>query len=179
VYPAAHVRARLRSPKTWAGPMCRLWSRLTISEWLDLCGIDLYENEVHWLHDKLDELPDLRFQAKETSGQYVAWRIFRDDRAAYLPSFKDLVPRLDFESCRDARFLEKPIKLRKDRFEGFKAHLSEGRVSKIRLLNASVTKRMVSRRLRRQHSVMVRQRVKRFYGVGHDDPSGSTMQPPM
>jgi hypothetical protein len=31
----------------------------TISEWLDLCGIDLYENEVRWLHDKLDELPDL------------------------------------------------------------------------------------------------------------------------
>jgi hypothetical protein len=76
VYPAAHVRARLRSPKTWAGPMCRLWSRLTISEWLDLCGIDLYEKEVHWLHDKLDEFPDLRFQAKETSGQCVAWRIY-------------------------------------------------------------------------------------------------------
>jgi hypothetical protein len=94
-----------------------------ISEWVDLCGIDLYENEVHWLHDKLDELPDLRFQAKETSGQCVTWRIFRDDRAAYLPSFEDLVPRLDLESCRDAWCLEKPIKLKEDRFEDFKAHL--------------------------------------------------------
>jgi hypothetical protein len=31
---------------------------------------------------------------------------------------------------------------------------------------------MASRRLQRQHSVMVRQRVKHFYGVGHDDPIG-------
>lgn len=127
----------------------------TISEWLDFCGIDLYENEVRWLHDKLDELPDLRLQPKQTSGQCVAWQISRDDRAAYLPSFEDLVLRLDFESCRDAWFLEKPIKLKKDRFEGFKAHLLEWTVSKIRLLNVPVTKRMASRRLQRQHSVMV------------------------
>jgi hypothetical protein len=80
------------------------------------------------------------------------------------------VPRLDFKSCRDTRFLEKPIKLKKDRFEDLKAHLLEGTVSKIRLLNVLVTKRMVSRGLKRQHSVMVRQGVKHFYGVGHDDP---------
>jgi hypothetical protein len=142
----------------------------TISGWLDLCGTDLYENEARWTRDKLDELSDLRFQPKQTSGQCVAWRISRDDRAAYLPSFEDLVPRLDLESCRDAWFLEKPIKLKEDRFEDFKAHLLEGTVSKIRLLNVPVTKRMVSRRLQRQHSVMVRQRVKHFYGVGHDNP---------
>ena len=142
---------------------------LAISEWLDLCGIDLYENEVRWLHGKLDELPDLRLQPKQTSGQCAAWRIFRDDRTAYLPSFEDFMRRLDFESCRDAWFLEKPIKLKKDRFEDSKAHLLEGTVSKIRLLNVPVTKRMANRRLQRQHSVMVGQRVKHFYGVGHDD----------
>jgi hypothetical protein len=77
--------------------------------------------------------------------------------------------RLDIDSCRDAWFLEKPIKLKEDRFEDFKAHLLEETVltvRKIRLLNVPVTKRMVSRRSQSQHSVMVRERVQHFYGVG-------------
>jgi hypothetical protein len=140
----------------------------TTGEWLDLCGIDLYENGVCWPRDELDELPDLRFQPRQISGQCIAWQIFKDDRAAHLPPFEELVSRLDIDSCRDAWFLEKPIKLKEDRFEAFKAHLLEETVSRIRLLNVPVTKRMVSRRSQRQHSVMVRERVQHFYGVGDD-----------
>jgi hypothetical protein len=131
----------------------------TISEWLDLCGVDLYEHGVRWLRDKLDELPDLRFQPKQTSGQCIAWQIFNDNRATHLPSFKELVSGLDIGSCRDAWFLEKPIKLKEDRFEDFKANLLEETVSRVRLLNVPVTKRMVSCRSQRQHAVMVRERV--------------------
>jgi hypothetical protein len=138
----------------------------TISEWLDLCGVDLYEHGVRWPRDKLDELPDLRFQPKQTSGQCIAWQIFNDNRATHLPSFEELVSGLDMGSRRDAWFLEKPIKLKEDRFEDFKAHLLEETVSRVRLLNVQVTKRMVSRRSQRQHAVMVRERVQHFYGVG-------------
>jgi hypothetical protein len=140
----------------------------TIGEWLDLCGIDLKEHGVRWPRDELDELSDLRFHTKQTSGQCIDWQIFKDDRVAHLPSFERLVPGLDIESCRDAWFLEKPIKLREDRFDEFKTHLLAGTLSKVRLLNVPVTKRMVSRRSQRQHSVMVRERVQYFYGVGDD-----------
>jgi hypothetical protein len=140
----------------------------TISEWLDLCGVDLYEHGVRWPRDKLDELPDLRFQPKQTSGQCIAWQIFNDNRATHLPSFEELASGLDIESCRDAWFLEKPIKLKEDRFENFKAHLLEETVSKVRLLNVPVTRNMVSRKSQHQHSVMVRERVQHFYGVGDD-----------
>jgi hypothetical protein len=78
---------------------------------------------------------------------------------------EDFVPRLDFESCRDAWFLEKLIEFRKDRFEAFKAHLSKQTVSKIRLLKVTVTQRMVSHRSQCQHSVMVRERAKHLHGV--------------
>jgi hypothetical protein len=138
----------------------------TIGEWLDLCDIDLNEHGVRWPRDELDELPDLRSQPKHTSDQCIAWQIFKDDRTAHLPSFEELVPRLDVESCRDAWFLEKPIKLKEDRFEEFKARLLDETVSKIRLLNVPVTKEMVSRRSQSQHSVMVRETVQHFYGVG-------------
>jgi hypothetical protein len=140
----------------------------TIGDWLDLCDIDLHKNGVRWPRDKLDKLPDLRSQPKQTSGQCIAWQIFKDDRATHLPPFEELVSRLDIDSCRDAWFLEKAIKLKADRFKDFKAHLLEETVSKIRLLNVPVTKRMVSRRSQRQHSVMVRERVQHFYGVGDD-----------
>jgi hypothetical protein len=116
----------------------------TIGEWLDLCGIDLDEHGVRWPRDELDGLADLRFQPKQTSGQCVSWQIFKDDRVVHLPSFEDLVPRLDIDSCREAWFLEKPIKLKEDCFADFKIHLLEERVSTIRLLNVPVTKRMVS-----------------------------------
>jgi hypothetical protein len=139
-----------------------------ISEWLNFCGIDLYEHGVRWPRDKLDELPNLRTQPEQTSGQCVAWQIFENDRAAHLPSFEELVSRLDIESCRDAWCLEKPIKLKEDRFEEFKARLLDETVSKIRLLNVPVTKEMVSRRSQSQHSVMVREMVQHFYGVGDD-----------
>jgi hypothetical protein len=138
----------------------------TIGEWLDLCGIDLYEHGVRWPSDKLDELPNLRFQPKQTSGQCIAWQMFKDDRAAHLPSFEELVSRLDIESCRDAWFLEKPIKLKEDHFEYFKEYLLDETVSKIRLLNIPVTKEMASRKSQSQHSVMVRERVQHFYDVG-------------
>lgn len=140
----------------------------TIGEWLDLCGIDLHENRIDWPREKLDGLLDLRSHPKQTSGQCIAWQIFKDDRATHLPPFEELVSRLDIESCRDAWFLEQPIKLRGDRFKDFKAHLLEGTVSKIRLLNVPVTKRMVSRRSQRQHSVLIRERVQNFYRVGKD-----------
>jgi hypothetical protein len=140
----------------------------TIGEWLDLCGINLNEHGVRWPHDVLDELSDLRFQPRQISGQCVAWHIFKDERVACLPSFEELIPRLDIESCRDAWFLEKPIKLKEDRFEDFKAKLLEETVSKIRLLNVPVTRTMVSRRSQRQHSVMVRERVEHFYRVADD-----------
>jgi hypothetical protein len=97
----------------------------TIGEWLDLCSIDLYENGVRWLRDMPDKLPDLQYKPKQTSGQCIAWQIFKDDRAAHLLSFEDFAPRLDFESCHDAWFLEKPIKLEVDCFEEFEAHLLE------------------------------------------------------
>jgi hypothetical protein len=140
----------------------------TIGEWLDICNIDLLENGVRWLHYELDGLPDLRARPKRTSGQCIAWHISKDDRAVNLPPFEELVPRLDVESCRDAWLQEKPIKLREDRFEDLKAHLLEETISKIRLLNVPVTKRMVSRRWQRQHPAMVRERVRRFHGVGDD-----------
>jgi hypothetical protein len=73
-----------------------------IGEWLDLCGIDLYRNGVRWPRDKLDKLLDIRSQPKQTSGQCIAWQIFKDDRAAHLPPFEELVSRLDIDSCRDA-----------------------------------------------------------------------------
>jgi hypothetical protein len=121
-----------------------------IGEWLDLCGIDLYKNGVRWPRDKLDKLLDIRSQPKQTSGQcIIAWQIFKDDRAAHLPPFEELVSRLDTDSYRDAWFLEKPIKLKADQFKGFKARLLEETVSKIRLLNVPVTKEMVSRRSQR------------------------------
>jgi hypothetical protein len=137
-----------------------------ISEWLNVCGIDFYEHRVRWPRNTLDELPNLRVQPEQTSGQCVAWQIFKDDRAAHLPSFEELVPRLNIDSSRDAWFLEKPIKLKEDRFKGFKSHLLENTVSNIRLLNVPVTKTMVSRRLQSQHSVMVREIAQHFYGVG-------------
>jgi hypothetical protein len=120
-------------------------STRNISEWLNVCGINLYEHGVRWPRDELDELPNLRVQSEQTSSQCIAWQIFKDDSAAHLPSFEELVPRLDIESCRDAWFLEKPIRLRKDRFDEFKTHLLEGTLSKVRLLNVPVTTRMVSR----------------------------------
>jgi hypothetical protein len=58
----------------------------TISEWLDLCGINLDENIVRWPHDKPDELSDLHTQPKQASGRGAAWRIFKDNRAVCLPS---------------------------------------------------------------------------------------------
>jgi hypothetical protein len=70
----------------------------------------------------------------------IAWKIFKDDRVAHLPSVEELVPRLDIQFCCDAWFLEKPIKLKEDRFENFKGHLLEETVSKIRLLNVPVSK---------------------------------------
>jgi hypothetical protein len=90
--------------------VCSLWKKhclydkqsRNIGEWLDLCGIDLYENGVCWPRDELDELPDLRLQPRQTSGQCIAWQIFKDDRAAHLPPFEELVSRLDINSCRDA-----------------------------------------------------------------------------
>jgi hypothetical protein len=118
----------------------------TTREWLDVCGIDLGEHGVRWPRDKLDKLPNLHFQPEQTSGQCIAWQIFENDRTAHLPSFEELVPRLDIESCRDAWFLEKPIKLKEDRFEDFKEYLLDETVPKIRLLNVPVTKEMVSRR---------------------------------
>jgi hypothetical protein len=117
-----------------------------ISEWLNFCGIDLYEHGVRWPRDKLDELPNLRFHPEQTAGQCITWQIFKDDGAAHLPSFEELVPRLNIASCRDAWSLEKPIKLKEDRFEDFKECLLDETASKIRLLNVPVTKRMVSRR---------------------------------
>ena len=72
--------------------------------------------------------------------------------------------------CRDARFLEKPIKLKEDRLKDFKAHMLEETVSRIRLLDVPVTKRMVSPGLQREHSRIVRQRVQHFYNVGDDHP---------
>lgn len=141
---------------------------LTISEWLDRCNIDLYENGVNWPCDMLDEIPDLRFLPKRTSGQCIDWQIFKDDRVVQLPSFEELVPRLDVGACRDAWFLEEPIKLKKERFEDLKAHLLKGTLSKIRLLNVPVTEGMVGRGPHRQHSVMVRERAQHFYIVGKD-----------
>lgn len=143
-------------------------SSRNISEWLNVCVIDLYEHGVRWPREELDELPNLRVQPEQTSSQCIAWQIFRDNSAGHLPSFEELVCRLDIDSCRDAWFLEKPIKLKEDHLEGFKSHLLENTVSNIRLLNVPVTKRMVSRRSQRQHSVVVRERVQHFYGVGDD-----------
>ena len=138
----------------------------TVGQWLHLCGVDLNENGIRWPCERLNELPDLRVQPKQISDQCIAWQIFQDDKAGALPSFEELVPRLDFKSCRDAWFLEKPIKLKGDQFADFKVHLSQESVSKIRLLNLPVTKKMVSRVSQRQHSVMVLERVQHFYDVG-------------
>ena len=139
----------------------------TIGEWLDLCGINLNEYGVCWPRDELNGVSDLRCRPKQTTGQYVAWNILKDEIVAHLPSFEELIPRLDIESCRDAWFLKKPIKLKEDCFKDFKAKLLEETGSKIRLLNVPVAQTMVSRTSQRQHSVMVRERLKHLYGVGY------------
>jgi hypothetical protein len=71
----------------------------------------------------LNEVPNLRFQPEQTSGQCIACRIFKDDRAAHPPPFEELVSRHGIEFCRGPWFLEKPIKLKEDRFEDFKEYL--------------------------------------------------------
>jgi hypothetical protein len=154
-------------------------SSRNISEWLNVCGINLYEHGVRWPRDELDELPNLRVQSQQTSSQCIAWQIFKDDSAAHLPSFEELVPRLDIESCRDAWFLEKPIKLKEDRVEDFKEYSLDETVPNIRLLNVPGTKEMVSRRSQSQHSVIVRERVQHSYGVGDGHSIKSTMRPRM
>jgi hypothetical protein len=58
----------------------------TIGGWIDLCGINFVENGVRWPRNELDELPYLRFQPRQTSGQCIAWQIFNDDMAAQAPN---------------------------------------------------------------------------------------------
>lgn len=140
----------------------------SVGDWLRLCGVDLYGNEIRWPLDKLNELPDLRAQPKEIYDQCVAWHIFRDDRAVRFPSFENIVLKLDAERCSDAWFLEKPIKLKEDGFTDFKVQLSEGKVSKMRPSNVKVTERMLTPESQQRHLIMVCDKVREFYGVQDD-----------
>lgn len=142
----------------------------TFGKWLESCHIDLSECGIRWPLAKLNELRDLRTRPKETHDQCIAWHIFRDNRAANLPSFETFVPTLDFVSCRDAWFLEKPIKLKEDHFTEFKVQLTEEKVSKIRILNVPVTEITVEMTLKEQHSAVVRDAVQRFYKVADEHP---------
>lgn len=142
----------------------------TVGEWLELCDIDLDRNEIGWPLQKLNELPDLRRCPMEIDGQCIAWHIFKDDRGNNLPSYDMSVPGLNFESCRDAWYLERPVKLKRDGFARFKAHLLEERISEMRMLNVPVTEKTVRKSSQHQHSVMVRDRVQHFYDVKEDCP---------
>lgn len=106
----------------------------------------------------------------EIDGQCNAWQIFVDERSNNLPSYDMFVPGLNFESCRDAWYLKTPVKLKRDGFARFKAHLLEERISKMRMLNVPVTEKTVRKKSQHQHSVMVRDRVQHFYDVGDDCP---------
>lgn len=138
----------------------------TVGEWLKLCDIDLDRNEIRWPLQKLNELPDLRRRPMETDGQCIAWHIFKDERTNKLPSYETFVPELDFKSCRDAWYLERPIKLKGDKFAEFKTQLLQEKVSKMRILNIPVTEKTVGKSSQHQHSIMVRDRVQKSYDVG-------------
>lgn len=141
----------------------------TLGEWLEACNINLFDHGTLWPLTKLNRLPNLRAQPKLDHNQCVNWHIFRDNGAAHLPPFEEFVSRLGFGSCRDAWILEKPIKLKEDRFTDFKAQLSEEKVSKMRILNVPVTENILEMVLQSQHSRMVRDSVQRFYDVAADD----------
>ena len=127
----------------------------SVGDWLMLCGIDLSKNEIPWPLDKLDRLPNLRACNEETYNQCIAWHIFRSDATVRLPSFEELVPTLNIGSCGDAWLLEKRIKLKEARFADFKVGLLEGGISKIRLLNVPVKKKMVKQSLQVRYRTMV------------------------
>ena len=140
----------------------------SVGDWLRLCGIDLSENELPWPLDKLDQLPNLRACPEETYNQCVALHIFRSGATARLPSFEMLVPTLDIGSCSDAWLLEKRIKLKEDQFADFKVYLLEDKISKIRLLNVPVKKKMVAQSLQNRHRTVVHNKVSELYGVKNE-----------
>ena len=118
----------------------------SVGEWLDLCDVDLAESEIPWPLDKLNELPDLRTQAKQTQQQCTTWHIFKDERAAQLPSLERVVNNLKPDASNGAWRLNRRIRLGDDHVSDWKVRLCERQPSRIRLLNVSVTGEMVGTR---------------------------------
>jgi hypothetical protein len=139
-----------------------------ISEWLDFCDIDLSTSGVSWPLDKLDQLPDLRTQTKETYGQCIAWRIFKDERITNLPSLEMVLFGLNVESCNNAWHSNDRIRLTENQFLEWKVQLLERKTPTTRLLNVQVTEEVVKKSVQIQHHAVVRDKVQDFHSVGAD-----------
>lgn len=146
----------------------RLEEPQSVSEWLKHCAVDLSACEVPWPLEKLDQLPNLRTQPKETHDQCIAWQIFKDERTARLPSLERVLVSLDAASCTDIWRINDPIRMTDHDFLEWKIQLLERKSPKIRLLNVPITEEMVSRDSQDHYQAMVREKVQGFYGVGLD-----------
>lgn len=72
-----------------------------VSGWLECCAVDLYICDVMWPLEKLNQLPDPHIQPRKAHDQCITWQIFRDERAARLPSLEMVLISLDSASCSD------------------------------------------------------------------------------
>ena len=73
-------------------PLCHTNDKQStiISECLHFCDINLCETVIHWPRDRLNELPDLPSQFKQTSDQCIAWHIFRSSKPTGLRTYRQL-----------------------------------------------------------------------------------------